>query len=57
MIQQDDLMDEVKKELHGYTEEFFGTSLELTAIYGLHLFPNDSLFKMHLDRKGNNHMG
>ncbi|KAG7343140.1 hypothetical protein IV203_021085 [Nitzschia inconspicua] len=56
-IERDDLMDKVEDELHGPLEEWCGTDLSLTKVYGLRLFRNESSFRMHIDKKGSHSVG
>jgi hypothetical protein len=56
-IQRDDLTAKVEDELHDKLEEWGGTDLDLTYVYGLRLFRNTTTIKMHLDKKGSHSMG
>jgi hypothetical protein len=56
-IQRDDLTAKVEEELHDKLEEWGGTDLDLTYVYGLRLFRNTTTIKMHLDKKGSHSMG
>jgi len=56
-IPRDDLTAKVEDELHDKLEEWGGTNLDLTYVYGLRLFRNTTTIKMHLDKKGSHSMG
>ena len=56
-IQRDDLNAKVEEELHDKLEEWGGIDLDLTYVYGLRLFRNETTIKMHLDKKGSHPLG
>ena len=56
-IQRDDLTAKVEDELHDKLEEWGGTDLDLTYVYGLRLFRNTTTIRMHLDKKGSHSLG